>query len=166
MRTSIALAAAASFLLASCSPKEPDTALIKKTMADYNAASKAGMMGGDLDKPLSYFEDDGMEMPPNMAMAKGKDAIKAMWTQMSNSGMKVTALDLTPMDFQASGSLAYEAGNYEIAMSSPQMGEMKDKGKYLSVWHQQPDGSWKLRADTWNSDTPMPPMEKPNTKKK
>jgi ketosteroid isomerase-like protein len=29
-----------------------------------------------------------------------------------------------------------------------------ERGKYLSVWKKQSDGSWKCVADTWNSDLP------------
>jgi len=30
-----------------------------------------------------------------------------------------------------------------------------DKGKYLTVYMKQPDGSWKAVADTFNSDSHM-----------
>jgi len=166
MRTAlviVALAVASCFLV-SCGPKEPDMAALKKTVDDYNAASKTALMGGDLDKPVSFFEDDGMEMAPNMMTAKGKDAIKAMWSQMMSSGMKMMAVDFTTVDLQASGNLAYEIGNYEMTVSAPKMAEMKDKGKYITIWHQQADGTWKLRAETWNSDMPIPSMEKPSKK--
>lgn len=161
----ILVAALASCLLVSCGPKEPDMAALKKSVTDYNAASKAALEGGDMSKPLSFFSDDGMEMAPNMTAAKGRDAIKAMWTQMMSSGMKMTNVEFTTVDLQASGKIGYEIGKYEMTISGAGMNEMKDAGKYITIWQQQADGSWKLRAETWNTDMPMPSMEKPDSKK-
>ena len=31
---------------------------------------------------------------------------------------------------------------------------VKDKGKYLTVWKHQPDGTWKIVRDINNSDLP------------
>jgi ketosteroid isomerase-like protein len=168
MRASSVVAAAAivSIVFVSCGPKEADLAGLKKAAEGYNAASKEALMGGDMSKPAAFFADDGMEMAPNMATAKGKDAIKAMWTQMMSSGVKFTSVEFTTLDLKADGSIGYEIGTYDMSISTPDMGDIKDKGKYISVWHQLPDGTWKLTADTWNSDMPMPAMEKPGGKKK
>jgi ketosteroid isomerase-like protein len=45
------------------------------------------------------------------------------------------------------------------------MGEMKDKGKYIALWRQQADGSWKVHAETWNTDTPAPQPPAPKEEK-
>lgn len=162
MRTALVLVAVAiaSCFLVSCGPKEPDMTALKKTVDDFNAASKEAMMGGAPDKVLAYYADNAMEMPPNMAAVKGKDAVKAFWEQMMKSGMKMTAVDFTTVDLQASGTMAYEIGTYNMSMSAGKMGEMKDKGKYVALWREQADGTWKLSAETWNTDMPMPSMEK------
>ena len=150
----------------SCMQNQTDVAGFKKVVADYTAASKASMMGGDMDKPLSYFDEDGMEMAPNMEMAKGKDAIKAMQSNMMSTGVKITAVEFTPTDVQAGGTVGYEIGTYAMTFDVPKMGTVQDKGKYITVWNQKPDGSWKLKAETWNSDMPTPSMEKMDSKKK
>ena len=162
MRTILAFAAVAvvSCLFISCGPKEPDMTALKKTVDEFNAASKDAMMGGDMQKVLAYYDDNAMEMAPNMAVIKGKDAIKAFMEQMMKSEMKMTAVNFTTVDLQASGTIAYEIGTYDMSMSAGKMGEMNDKGKYISVWREQADGTWKLVAETWNTDKPMPVMEK------
>ena len=33
------------------------------------------------------------------------------------------------------------------------------EGEYLTVWHKQPDGSWKLQADIFNTDGPPTSIE-------
>jgi ketosteroid isomerase-like protein len=168
MRTTfvVVILAVVSCLFFSCAQKQADLAGLKKTIVEYNAASKASMMGGDMDKPLSYYDTDGLEMPPNMEAAKGKDAIKAMLTKMMSSGAKMTSVDFTPTDIQAGGMVGYEIGTYAMTIDVPKMGTVQDKGKYITLWNQKPDGSWKLRAEMWSSDTPMPSMDKMDSKKK
>ncbi|HUI64799.1 MAG TPA: DUF4440 domain-containing protein [Bacteroidota bacterium] len=160
MRTACAvlLLAAVSLIITSCASPQVDMAALKKTVDTFNAASIESMTGGNSDKTLAYYEDDALEMAPNMTMAKGKDAIKAMQDQMMKSGMKMTSVSFSPIDLQAGGTIAYEIGTYDITATMASMGEMKDHGKYLTIWHQQPDGTWKVRAETWNSDMPMPSM--------
>jgi len=45
---------------------------------------------------------------------------------------------------------------------------IEDRGKYLTIWRKQADGSWMVHRGTFNSDLPLPAPEKPAgpTKKK
>jgi len=154
----LALTAVTSLLVLSCAAPQVDMTALRKTVDDYNSISKEGMLSGNSDKVMPYYQDDALEMAPNMEMAKGKDAIKAMQDQMSKSGMKFTAVNFTTTDLQAGGSVAYEIGTYDMTMTMAPMGEVKDHGKYIAIWHQQADGTWKVRAEIWNSDMPMAAM--------
>lgn len=162
MRTLLALIISAlccTLLLVSCAPKQPDMATLRKTMDEFNAASKDAMLNGNMDKVMSYYEDNAMELAPNAAMVKGKEGIRAFMNQMMSSGMKISTVEFGTVELDASGKVAYEIGTYDMSMTVPQMGEMKDKGKYMSIWRQQADGSWKVHAETWNTDMPMPSMD-------
>ncbi len=167
MRTVLVVVAVAaiSLCLTSCGSPEPDMTALKKTVDEYNAASKEAMMTGNSEKSLAFFEDDGLEMGPNMPAVKGKEAIRVEEQQMMKSGMKFKSVDFTVTDLQAGGKIAYEIGTYDMTISVPKAGDVKDKGKYIALWHQQADGVWKLRAETWNTDMPLPVVEKPKAKK-
>jgi uncharacterized protein (TIGR02246 family) len=167
MRTVLVFAAAAivSALFLSCGPKEPDMTALKKTVDEFNSASKEALMGGDIQKNLAFFDDNATEMPPNMPMIKGKDAIKTFYEQMMKSGMKMTSVEFNVIDVQASGTMAYSIGTYDMSMSVGKTGGMKDNGKLVDIWKQQTDGTWKVTAETWNTDKPLPVVEKPKTKK-
>jgi hypothetical protein len=53
-----------------------------------------------------------------------------------------------------SDDMAYLQGTY--TMTDPKTKKpMTDKGKYLTVFTKQPDGSWKAIADAFNSDPPI-----------
>lgn len=164
MRTILVLAVA-SLLLASCGSPQPDMAALKKTVEEYNAASIEAMKSGNSDKVLAYYTEDAMEMAPNMAMFKGKTAIKDFQIQMSKM-MKINDAKFTSVDIDAGGKVAYEVGTYEMTMTMGNGPSINDKGKYIAIWKLQEDGSWKVSAETWNSDMPVPSMEKPKETKK
>jgi ketosteroid isomerase-like protein len=46
-----------------------------------------------------------------------------------------------------SGDLGYTWGHYKITTD----GETKH-GKYMTVWHRESDGTWKVIADMGNAD--------------
>jgi len=165
MRT-ILILAVASLLLVSCSSPQPDMAALKKTIEEYNAASVDAMKSGNSDKVLAYYTEDAMEMAPNMAMIKGKAAIKDFQAQMAKSGMKIIDAKFTSVDIDAGGKVAYEVGTYEMTITMVNAPSMNDKGKYIAIWKLQEGGSWKVSAETWNSDMPVPSMEKPKETKK
>jgi ketosteroid isomerase-like protein len=43
-----------------------------------------------------------------------------------------------------------------MTISGPKGKPMSDKGKYLTIYRKQADGSWKAVEDMLNSDLPMP----------
>ena len=165
MRAKVVLMVVVSLFLVSCAPQEPDMAAMRKMIDEYNAASIDAMTSGNMDKVMSYYADDAMSMPPNSTMLKGKEAIKAFSTQMMQSGMKMSNVKFTTVEVDASGKVAYEVGNYEMDIAIPVMGKMRDQGKYVAIWKQQADGSWKVHAEMWNTDTPLPSMDKSSAKK-
>jgi ketosteroid isomerase-like protein len=159
MRISTALAVTlAALFLISCAQQQPDLAALRKTVDAYNAASRESMLTGNSDKLMSYYEDDALEMAPNMAVMKGKDAIRAFQNSMSKMGMKFNAVTFETSDLQAGGKVAYEIGSYDMTITMAPMGEMKDNGKYIALWRQQADGAWKVHAEMWSSNQPPPPM--------
>ena len=160
MRTAhvLVLLVLASLCLFSCAPMQPDMTALRKTVDEYNAASKEAILSGASEKVMAYYEDNALEMAPNTAIVKGKAAIKEFQDQMAKSGMKFTSVSFVTVELEASGKIAYEVGTYEMTGTMPQGGEMKDRGKYIALWRQQADGSWKVHGETWNSDIPMASM--------
>jgi ketosteroid isomerase-like protein len=57
-----------------------------------------------------------------------------------------------------SGELGYTSGTYDFSMKDASGKIISDKGKYVTVWKKQADGTWKVLLDTYNSDLPSPNM--------
>jgi ketosteroid isomerase-like protein len=102
-------------------------------------------------------------MPSYQPMMKGIEACKKSSQQMMESGMNITAFKSVNEEIMVSGDYIIDIGTYTITMTLPQMGDMPytDKGKYMTVWEMQDDGSMLVVAETWNTDTnPWEEMQK------
>ena len=54
-----------------------------------------------------------------------------------------------------SGDVAYVRGHYAITVTPPGATRpVSDTGKYVTVSRRQPDGTWPILADMFNSDKP------------
>jgi uncharacterized protein (TIGR02246 family) len=111
----------------------------------------------DPEKWASYFAEDAAILMPNEPMILGKDkarqALKAMLAD-PNFGVRFEA---TRVEASKGGDLVYTIGTYTMTMSDPKDKKpMSDKGKYVTVYKKQPDGTWKAVADMINSDLPPP----------
>jgi ketosteroid isomerase-like protein len=150
--------ALAIFISFACAPAKPDMAALQKTVDDFNTATKEALLSGNAEKCNSYYETDALEMAPNSPPVKGKEAILAFQNGMAKAGMKFTEVTFKSLELVADGKVAFEIGSYDMTITMPPMGEMKDNGKYVALWRQQGDGTWKVHAETWNTNNPMPPM--------
>jgi len=106
----------------------------------------------DIDKFMSYFAPDASIYPPGMPVETGAPAIREAFTKMSASPGFAIQWTATKADVSASGDLGLTAGTYEMTM-----GGAAEKGKYVTVWKKQSDGSWKVTDDIFNADAAGPP---------
>lgn len=113
--------------------------------------SKAGSVK-DLPSFVTFFADDGTVMIPNEPAFRGMDNIKAVFTPMMQDPN--FALSFTTDKVEVSGILGYTQGTYALTNTGRDGKPLHDKGKYLTVWKKQADGSWKAIEDIFNSDLP------------
>ena len=64
------------------------------------------------------------------------------------------ALLMMPNAPAMQGKSAIETGTFEWTLTPKSGAAMTDKGKYLTVWKKQADGTWKIIRDINNSDLP------------
>jgi ketosteroid isomerase-like protein len=63
----------------------------------------------------------------------------------------------TQADASKGGDMVYTVGTYSLTASDPKNKKpVTDKGKYMTVYKKQADGTWKAVADSINSDLPAP----------
>jgi len=160
--TSLIVCLALAALAAGCSNTPAPTPVVDtratdvQAVKDIEAAWVKDMTTKDADKFASYFADDGSGLYPGGATLNGKAAIKAAMTQyFSDPNASWTSQDTRAVASKG-GDMVFVQGTYSMTMTNPKTKKpMTDKGKYLTVSTKQADGSWKVSADTFNSDSPM-----------
>lgn len=114
-----------------------------------NAKFSEAFARGDGKALAAMYTSDAIVFPPDSEMIRGNEAIGEFWKATRQSGVQ-SAL-LTTDDVGRSGDVAYEAGKVTLTIQPAGKEPTKAAAKYVVVWKRQPDGSWKLHRDIWNS---------------
>ena len=127
-----------------------------QAVKDVEAAWVKDAAAKDADKWASYFAEDGSALYPGAEILNGKAAIKAaLAPYFADPNFSLTFQSTRAMASKG-GDMVYSQGTYTMTMTNPKTKKpVTDKGKYLTVYTKQADGSWKAVADTFNSDSPM-----------
>jgi uncharacterized protein (TIGR02246 family) len=158
-------AAVAMFLATSCggTPDKDAQAQHERETQQARAADEAAIRAAsiawsqaatskDLDKSISFYADDAVELPNQAPAAKGRENIRKVWGPLLAPPGPGLSWQTSSVEVAHSGELAYETGNYNF-VTIDKKGKTNDlKGKYVVVWKKQSDGSWKVVVDTDNTD--------------
>ncbi len=159
--TSLVLCLALAMIAVACSnapaPPPPDTrAADVQAVKDVEAAWVKDAATKDADKWASYFAEDGSGLYPGGPILHGKAAIKAAMAPILADPNFALTFQSTKAMASKGGDMVYSEGTYSMTMTDPKTKKpMTDKGKFLTVYTKQPDGSWKAVSDTFNSDSQM-----------
>ncbi len=137
---------------------QPPKVDVEAERASLLAADKAwSQMVNDVDKVASVLADDAVFFGDGMPRITGKAAIRQAWTDMSKApGFSISWLPEGAV-VAASGDLGYTFGSNEFRLNDAKGVRVTTKGKYVTIWRKQADGSWKAIVDTGNSDAPPAP---------
>lgn len=127
---------------------------LKAKITKLNHEMAQAMIAGNTEKNLSLYTNDAISMPNQGKMLEGIEAIRNSAREMAASGMKVKSFEATTLKVDPCDNTIVEIGKFKISISIPGMPNlMEESGKYLTIWEKQPDGSLRIKLETWNSDT-------------
>ena len=127
-----------------------------QAVKDVEAAWVKDCSTKDADKWASYFAEDGVALYPGAATLNGKAAIKAAMAPYFADPNFALSFESTKIVASKGGDMVYSEGTYTMTMTNPKTKKpITDKGKYLTIYAKQADGSWKAVADTSSSDSHM-----------
>ena len=145
-------------IFATCSGISQTNAQIKTQIEKLNKEMVAAVLSGNTERSMSFYTDDAISMPNYEKMLEGKDAIRKSNEAMTKSGWKVVSFEPVTLKVMSCEKTITEIGTFKISFSMEGMSKpMEDIGKYITIWEKQPDGSLKIKIETWNTDTN--PME-------
>lgn len=123
---------------------DSDENAIRRVDADMVAALNAR----DVDRWLSNFGDDSAMWPHCAPRVVGKEAIRQYIGGYVKLPTIAVAHHIETVVVANSGDLAYLTYNYE--MGDP----VAERGKDLTLYRKDSDGSWKVVIDMWSTDAP------------
>ena len=128
-----------------------------QALKDTDAAWAKVMAAKDFEKSVSYYADDASVLISNAPAISGKDAIRAAFKPMFDDPSFALTFQASRVEVAKSGDLGYTQGAYTMTLTDPKTKKpFTDKGKYLTTFKKQADGSWKAEADMVSSDVPLP----------
>lgn len=147
LRRSAALLAGIVMVVACLPVDEKDTGLaeLERSIADFYEAVESG----DNDRRAEMFTDGAMMLPNNGAIIRGKERIGEV--VRGGEGWVFRIRNLERVELNLSGDLAYSVNEYEYTWHHEGDAPVWHPTKNIHIWRRQPDGSWKLHADIWNS---------------
>ena len=128
-----------------------DADAIRELDRQWDAAVKAR----DIDKILSFYAPDAVEMPANAQIFAGHEAIRKWYGSWVTDTAVSNTFGPVVTEVAASGDLAFDRGTYHFIQNTPK-GPVEDIGKYIVIWRKI-DGQWKAIVDISNSDKSLTP---------
>ncbi len=138
-----------------CAPQvdvAADEAAIRAAESEWSKAAEAQ----DIEGFLSFWTDDASVLPPNRPIGIGKDAIQAVVSEFWADPDFAESWQPTKVEVGRAGDLAYSVGTWDFTTSDAEGKPVSGRGKYVTIWKKQRDGSWKAVVGIFNSDLPAP----------
>lgn len=109
---------------------------------------------GDPDRWISKWTEDCVQLPPGGPMNIGREMLYGSISAWLDA-FDASDFELEDPEIEQIGDCAFSWVNYSYTVS-PKDGSPGHRfhGKALTIYKRQPDGSWKIHRDCFNSSTP------------
>ncbi len=142
-------------MLAGCATSpEADVDAFEAAVLDTWETYSAAMNAGDTDLWISVWDDEGIQMFPGAPARKGKSVIEEA-AREAHAALDFEEFTINNEEVEVFGDLGFARGNYSYVVTPMAGGEtISFEGKYLTIFKRQPDGSWNVYRDCFNSNAP------------
>jgi ketosteroid isomerase-like protein len=149
VKTVLSLEFAAS-LTACTAPSGPSEAEDLAAIAEFNRQYLAAINDGDIDALAGLTTDGHMMISSGGTPLAGKQAlVDAMTGAFESFDIDET---WTPEETVVSGDLAYQRGTFVVIARPKSGGEAsRTTGNFMRIYRREPDGSWFMIRDMFNS---------------
>jgi ketosteroid isomerase-like protein len=150
----VPMAGALAFLSACTSSTEASSvaAEAEAAIAEFNRQYLAAINGADIEALADLTTEDHMMIMSGGEPLAGKEVlVDAMTGAFERFEFDES---WTPEETVVSGDLAYQRGSFVVNATPKAGGEpARTTGNFLRIYRRQPDGSWLMVRDMFNSDT-------------
>ena len=118
------------------------------------------VLAGDASAVAAMYREDGLLLPADCPLLRGRFAIEHFYRDWFNGPAKVTAFTFNHLESSVLGDAAFDVGTYSQTMSmGPAGGNVDVTGKYTVILKRSGD-EWKINYLIFNGDAPskIPPI--------
>lgn len=123
--------------------------MTKKDIEGREAEWLSAFNSGDAAGVARIYAADARLLPPNSGIVEGRAGIEGFIKEFVATRAQ---LSFTLLSVHESADMCAAVGTYEMEIP----GAPNDSGKFIEVWRRQPDGSWLIADDIFNSSLPAP----------
>ncbi len=157
MRRRLAILTVVPVLITTGCASSPDPAADQAAIRAIDTQMVAVLNARNLDAWLGFVTDDARMMPPNAPTVEGKEAIRQLLAGLLTIPSFTVSHHPGTIVVSRAGDLAYGSYACELTVRDAQGTAVTERGKDISLFRKQPDGSWKLVVDMWSADQPPSP---------
>lgn len=153
MRKSTVLALVPVLLIA-CAPPPPappdmaaELAALRRAATAYHDAAIAK----DATGVVALYDEGAVMVPPNADLVEGSAGVQGYrFGFITTPGVEL-AFEIVRAEVSASGDMGWTLAVGDITVHRPDGTTGSDLVRDFHTWKKQPDGSWKVVVDIWNS---------------
>jgi uncharacterized protein (TIGR02246 family) len=123
----------------------------ERVIRDLEIEMSRALAAKDLGKLVSLYADDAALYDERDPCTRGKDAIRETWkVDFARLGLTMSVEPRT-VEVSSGGDLAWAHGVYTVTMNDTAGKPVADRWDYALVYTKQPDGKWRIMADSANA---------------
>jgi ketosteroid isomerase-like protein len=134
----------------------PDTrAAEEKAIRELEAQWMKDLQAKDLDKDVAHYDNDASFLLADMPIVTGKTSITGVHKEMMADPNFALEFSPSKVEIAKSGDMAYSQGVYTLTSTGAKSKKSETvKGKYITVYKKDAQGSWKAVQDMLSEDAP------------
>ncbi len=136
-----------------CAP-QVDTAVEEAAVRTALGEAWNAVITKDVDKFIAVCADEDIMFPPNAPIVRGKQEVREYMTQFFASPGYSISRQPPQIEVSGAGDLAYTWDTFELTVNDAEGNPVTQNAKHVVVWKKEPQGTWKIVADIWNTDQP------------
>jgi ketosteroid isomerase-like protein len=124
--------------------------MVRPEINASNARFLEEIARGDAAAAAGVYAERAVLVPPSGEAIRGRKAIESFWRSGIEIGVR--AVELEALELGDAGRLTYEVGRYRMLLRPADNEPRFERGAYVVLYKQEPDGSWLRAVDTFNRE--------------
>jgi ketosteroid isomerase-like protein len=138
-------------LLAACAAPAVDMDAERASLRAAAEAYQAAASGKDAQAVVAMYDASALMIPPGAELVEGLDAVRGYRFGFIETPGVSLDFQLIHVEVAASGDIGWSFAVGDITIDRGDEPPGRDVVRDFHTWRKQPDGSWKVVVDMWNS---------------